>query len=240
MELTKTRQTKAYKIILPSLFLLSLIQFLIYYVIFGFYSDIEALFYIGKFSVSFIDGIFPISAALAVFFACRKIKTKALCSLLISLAKLTYMVPYYYLYFVTDVYDSFESILLSFLLSFMIAICVAAEVFVLSLILTFAEKRAKKSPEDRCSAPLFDFNDYLNFGIALTVILTFTVAFVNECIDAVRFFIDNSTSFTGEEALTVFISFVLTVVFSFIYYLAAAKIKNTVLKAAPDFPPETD
>ena len=229
MERLQARVRNAYKIILPALFILSLFQFLIYYTVYGAYFESEAVFYLGNCLEDFIDGSFPIIAALAVFLIARRHVTKLLFSLLIATAKLAYLVPYYYLYFIYDVYDSLESLLLSLLLSLMTVVGIAAEIFIITLIMTFAERRAKCEGCAPTPDKIFNFNSYMNFGIVLSVIFTFVIAFVRECISAVEFFIEYATSFTAGEVFSIFASFIILILFAFLYYIAAAKIKNVIL-----------
>ena len=223
MENSASRKMRAYKILFVSLVILSLFQFLLYYVTYGFFYESSALVYTESLVTHFADGLFPIIAALATTLAFSKIRAKILFSILISLSKIAYSLPYYYLYFLSDVYDSLESILLGFGVSILLALGIGIEVFLLSLLMGFPKCREKEPCESGESFGIFNFNNSSNFGIVLAVLLTLTVSFVREIIDIISFLLE-TPSITGKEVISLVSSPMILIISSIIYYIISAAI----------------
>ena len=204
-------------------------QFLIFYIFFGFLSENSFLLVIASYLVSFADGLLPIFAATAIFFFSEKsTKGKALIALALSTPEILYVFPRFYLYFVTDVFNTAEALLLSAIISILYILYAFLQIFICIIILKRIVSRSyTESIPNR--AQFSSFDDKANFGILMTVVLIFAIFFFRECYNTVSYFIEVKGGYTVEELLTMIISFLLIPIFSFLYYLISVSLKNSIL-----------
>ena len=215
--------------------LLSFVQFLLFYVPSGYYYDFDILLIASSHLINFFEGLFPPLVSLIIFIARGEgLKNKILPAFLLSLTRLAYTLPYYYIYYVADVFDTSESIVLSLLVSFLFIAGAFLQTFICIIILNAIEKRANKTSIDRIKVRLFDLDDHLNFGIVLCSVISFIIFFVRECISTVEYLIDNAGSYRLDEILTIVLAYVLLVLFAFIYYTVSVLVKNRILNTASE------
>ena len=232
MEISKSNPKRAMTVTAIFLALLSLLQFLLYYVPFGFFYDSTPTLLIASYLIDFIEAFFPVISATMIFLTRKNgIKNKLLPSFILSLPRLLYSVPYYYVYFVSDVFDSGEAIALAFSISILFVSVSFLQIFVCNIIINYIENRGSKSADDRQASKPFNLDDHLNFGIAMSVFFVFIIFFVRECVSTVQYLIDNAPGYRPEEIVTIVCAFLLLFVFSFIHYVIASAVKNKILKA---------
>lgn len=205
--------------------LLALFQFLLFYIPNVIYTGSYALYLVSKYALIFLGGLYPILAAMLVFSCKEFIRERIVSSLLLTLTRLLYTLPYYYLYFVTDVYDSIEALLLAFALSLLIIIGTSCQVFILTLIMKFASLRCRES--GAVGGGIFNFNKPMNFAVMLVTLVSFIISFIEECVYAVGFFIDYGASYTEDELVQMMLSFGAIIIFAVIDYIAVAAIALT-------------
>jgi len=231
MEISKAKRKRVMTVTALCLVLLSLIQFLLYYVPFGFFYDSAPTLLAASYLIDFIEAFFPIISAMIIFLTRENgIKNKLLPSFIFSLTRLLYSVPYYYVYFVSDVFDSGEAIALAFLISILFVFVSFLQIFVCNIVINYIENRQGKSTNDRQSSKLFNLDDHLNFGIAMSVFFVFIIFFVRECVSTVQYLIDNAPGYRPEEIVTIVCSFLLLFVFALTQYVIAVAVKNKFLK----------
>ena len=209
---------------------LSIVQFLIFYISAGFLYESEAVMLIFPFVIDFIEGFFPIAAALIVFSTkAGGMKNKILPTLIISLPRMAYSLPYYYLFYVTDIFNSVEALILSFAVSIFFVLLVSLQTFICIYITNriLSTSDAKKSCFEK--AKIFDFDNPFNFGILLSSIFIFVIFFVRELTDTITFFVEVGSSFYLEEILTIVLSYALLPIFFFSYYAICVFIKNKLI-----------
>ena len=229
----KTKHFSARRLVLitaAALAGLSLCEFLTFYIFFGFLFQSSALLVSVSYLISFIEGFFPILAATVIFFASEKsTRRTALVALALSTTKTLYALPRYYLYFVSDVFNSLESLLLSAIVSILYVLYTFLQIFICIIILKHAVFKNQSKKNKLMPSPVFSLDDSANFGLVLNVIFIFVIFFAKECFNVISYFIEVGAGYTGEEILTMVISFLLLPIFAFLYYLICAPIKNKIL-----------
>ena len=230
MEITRSRLRHAFKLTVASITFLSLVQFLLYYIPFGFYYENTPLLFVSYYLTSFLEELFPPIAALVIFLTRNEDKkSKVIPCILISLTRLIYSIPYYYIYYVSDVFNSSEAILLALLVSILFLGAFFLQTFVCVLLMNYAERRANKTFEERQRAKMFDVDDHVNFGIILSVMLVFIIFFIREAVSTVQYLIESSGTYRSEEILSIVGSFLLIFIFAFIHYVLITLLKNALL-----------
>ncbi len=209
---------------------LSFVQFLLYYIPSGYFYNIDILLLAASYLINFFEGLFPVLAASIIFILKGDgIKNKIFPAFFLSLTRLTYSLPHYYIYYVADVFNTSESIVLSLITSALLVLRAFLQTFICILVLIAIEKRAKKTSADRARARIFNLDDHLNLGILSCVIISFTVFFVRELIDTVEYLIDSKGTYRLDEILTIVIAYLLLLIFAAVYYLISARVKNKIL-----------
>ena len=210
--------------------ILSIVQFLIFYISAGFLYESAAVTLLFPFVIDFIEGFFPIASALIVFSTkAGGMKNKILPSLLISLPRMAYTFPYYYLFYVTDVFNSIEALILSFAVSILFVLLTSLQTFVCIYIINhvFSTSETKKSHFEK--AKIFDFDNAFNFGILLSSIFVFVIFFIRELTATITFFVEVGSSYYIEEILTIVLSYILLPIFFFTHYSVCVLIKNKLI-----------
>ncbi len=214
---------------------LTFFEFLAYYIFYGFLYENSALLVTASYMISFIEGLFPILAATVIFFASNEgIKRKTLLALLLSTPKILYIFPRYYLYFVSDIFNSIEAVMLSAIVSIMFILYVFLQIFVCIIILNHAVLHRGVGEAEIKTSKIFSLDCSANFGIVLEAIFIFVIFLAKECFNAISYFSEVGSGYTGGEILTLVISFLILPIFAFIYYLIAAPIKNKILSLKTD------
>ena len=209
----------------------SFLQFLIYYVCAGFLYESVAAIIIAPIIVDFFEALFPVFSAMIVFLIKDTgLKNKILPIALISLPRLIYTFPYYYIRYVTDVFVTSEALIFASVLSVVYLLFFFLQTFVCVFVMNYAQSRSKEENINRAPARIFNFDNSVNFGILLSAVFMFVIFFARECVDTVTYFIEVGSSYYLDEILTIIFSYVKLPLFAFIHYLICVLIKNKIVR----------
>ena len=230
MESITPKLKRAFPILCACIAALSFIQFLLFYIPNEFFYENTALLYAASHITTFFEALFSPIAAMIIFLARGTgIKNKILPCSFVSILRFFYSVPYYYIYYVSDVFNSIEAISLAIFVSFVFVLFFFLQTFVCILIMNYTKKGANKQKDNKKAASPFDLDDHINFGIVLSVIFIFVVFFIRECINTVQYLTENSGSYRTEEIITIVLSYLIIFAFSFVNYLIIISIKNKLI-----------
>lgn len=230
METKKLNSRRFLSLIGLALVGLSLCQFLIYYIFFGFINKSSALLIFVSYVISFIEGLFPLLAATAVYFTSRRsLKIKTLIALALSCPKILYVFPRYYLYFVSDFFNSIESVMLSAIVSVLYVLYAFLQIFVCIILLNHLTKRFSDKESLFAPARISNLEDTLNFGIILEVIFIFVIFLAKECYNTITYFMEVGGGYTADEIISMVIAFISLPIFAILQYMICAPMKNRIL-----------
>lgn len=194
------------------LFLISLFDFLFYYIINLLFWESDAAVYTAYFVGRFFEFAIPIFAAALMLTRIQSTSKSLLTALIFALPRLVYLIPYYYLDYVYDIYDSKEAILLSLATSAVVIIVVALKILLLHAIMRLFLRRAGIVEPTFPIRPL-DLDSPATFGILIASLLVFLIELGLEIYDTVLFFIEAGTHYrTGE---------IISIVGSYVFLIAA-------------------
>ena len=194
------------------LFLISLFDFLFYYIINLLFWESDAAVYTAYFVGRFFEFAIPIFAAALMLTRIQSTKKTILTALIFSLPRIVYLIPYYYLDYVYDIYDSKEAIVLSLATSAVVILVIALKTLLLHAIMRLFISRRGLTEPDFPIRPL-DLDAPVTFGILTATLLVFIVELGLEIYDTVVFFIEAGTRYrTGE---------ILSIVGSYVFLIAA-------------------
>ena len=202
-------------------------------------------------------GLTPLSAIIvfSMFYGNRK--KLVISSLLLSIPRVIYLFPYYYLYENALGNNSLESIGLSFLISVFGAAVLFAHILLLTLVLRYVslllikknickqapvlskkENRpelkliaSKKLPEEIKRRDFTDLSVPISCGIFSAVFIEFLFPLVNEIISVVEFFTAYKGTFTAGEIFSIVFAFVFLLFELVAIYSAGILLKELSLKA---------
>jgi len=210
---------------------ISLLQFLIFYFSAYLFFETSSFIIVAPYLVDFLEGLVPIGSAMVIFLTKGAgLKSKILPIILISLPRLLYTLPYYYVRYVTDVFNTEEALIIALLLSIFYLLFFFLETFVCILLLNWATGREKRTEREVKKFNIFDFDDGINFGVLLSAVFIFSIFFFRECVDTVSYFIEVGSGYYINEIFTIVISYLLLPAFAFIHYLICALLKSRITK----------
>lgn len=189
----------------------------------------EWIEYLRIFLSKFFEFLLPAVAATVLFLSyaadgLKKTIKRAIC---LSLPRIIYLLPYYYLYYIFNFYDSVESLTMSAFVSLFGAALLSGQILLLFLVirifarlpllrkakeaLPINEQRStprdvlralKKSADEEVLSSLsdkelFNFARPTSLGIFAAAFASFVINFVVEIFDTVVFIIDIETSYSG-------------------------------------------
>lgn len=190
-----------------ALFLISLFDFLVYYIINLLFWESDAAVYTAYYVSRFFEFALPIFAAAIMLTHAQTMKRALLSALLLSLPRLVYTIPYYYLDYVYDIYDSKEAILLSLATSAAVILFVSLKTYIFYAVMRFFIKRAGIDAPTFPIKP-FDLERPEAFGILAASLTAFLVSLGFEIYDTVVFFIEAGTRYRTSEILSIVGSYV--------------------------------
>ena len=177
--------------------------------------------YIIPFISDFVNVLIPILSAMAMLIASYSLSLKGILirSLPFAFAKILYTLPYYYLHFIFDGYDSVESILHSLLWS----IPNVAFVYILNIAFFFLMRavivrHSAEGDESFIKEKSFRISNSLNFSFLICSIAAFIYLTVREIIDTVSYFISYFGSFVFSEILLIMVSYLVNLLILFVLY----------------------
>jgi hypothetical protein len=197
MESNTPKRGAAYLII----FLASLASFLIYYVP-GLYAyEFEYLAYISDFLCLVIDFMIPAFSAFVLLLSSEGLPRTILSAFKLTLPRLIYTVPYFYLYYIYQGFDSMESLALLSLRS-----AVFLLIFTLELLLLYYGARLILKLTRRGEAldfskplPFFDTATASAFAILMISFIKFILNIISEIVDTVTYLIDYAGEYHADE-----------------------------------------
>ncbi len=188
-----------------TIFLISLFSFLIFYIPNNFFFDIDALIYISYFIRQFIDSFIPVFSAAVLFLSDteKPVYKSILPALKLALPRLVYVIPYYYLYYMAEGFDSFESIAFLSIHAVFLLIVFTLEIWLYSLLARFALKRRARVhgyeidfEEERS---VFDLASPLSFALFTLPLARFVYDLIQEIYSAVSYLVEYAGSYRPGE-----------------------------------------
>lgn len=193
----------------------------------------EWLEYTRSFITKFLEFILPTVAATVLFVGYREIgmKRTLLRAMYLSLPRIIYLLPYYYVYYIVIAYDSIESITLSALVTLFGTALQFGETLLLFVIIRIFSRmpivkslkkglpvnQQKKPPkniargliqdaenllsENMTRGNVFDFSHRENIGIFASVFFVFIIDLVRELIDSIVFIIECNGDLFTDEII---------------------------------------
>ncbi len=218
------------------LFLAYLTSFLLYYIATFIYPT-DTLTYIWLFAERATYLLFPaISAVLTliVFTYCGGYRG-AIAAIPLSLTRLIYLIPYYYLDIIQEGYDSIESLGYGSLLSLGEVIILYGFIMLITALIRFIIKKHGTEPaEALAKRTVLDFADPVSLSFMIISLLSCTYLTVKEVIDTVYFISEYGARFTQSEIVYMVISYVADILIPLGYYFILSFIKNCVIASRLD------
>ena len=207
--------------------LISLLDFLIYYIIQLFFWDSDVAAYISHFSGRFFEFAIPIFAAALMLVKMPKGKKMLLYALCLALPRLIYSLPYYYLRYVYDVYDSKEAIVLSLITNIAVILLLMLKTLLLYAVIRLLMKRAG-TDEPKFPLSPFDFDSPVVFGIMISALIPFVIELALEVYSTVSFFIEKGAKYRTDDIIFYCGSFVFLIASLILSHTLACLITNLI------------
>ena len=204
----------------------SLLAFLIFYLPNLYLTKHDAALYISYFSKELINFVLPLVAAVAVTLAALDNTKKCafIYSICFAAVPLPYTIPYYYLEFVSDYYNSAEAILLAFLMSVALALAFTVEIFVYHLII---KRGIKKDGRDaKIATPIFDLNARATLAVFYAVLVKYLYKTAFELYNVVCYLIDYAGNYKIGEIVYIAVTLALILLFAGAAHAIACRVKN--------------
>ncbi len=217
------------------LFLVSLIDFLVYYIINMWFWEYDTALYVAYFIGRVFDFAIPVLAAALLLTRERSIPKSILWAFLYSLPRLVYVIPYYYLRYVYDIYDSIEAISIAIPLSLLVIIILSLKVLLFYTVIKLFIRRAGKCADELFPLRPFDLDNPAVIGILICSFINFLVNVGFEIYDTVLFFIDAGMSYKSGEILFIVLSYVILVIAFILTHIAASFFANLIKKRSIKF-----
>lgn len=177
----------------------SLLCFLIFYIPEGFkFTMDEWVLYLSYFIRKFASTLMPAMAATAMLASTGRLSLlqRILPSIYLALPRLIYLLPYNYLRYISEAFDSYESLGLMIIRSAIEVLIYAAEIYIYTLIGGyFYKKRAKAQESFYKKAQLFDFSTGANYAIFAVCFSRFTVDLATEIIYVINYIIEYAETY---------------------------------------------
>ena len=209
--------------------------FLIYYLANYIFYDISALSYVWIFTqkLIYLLMIFIAATVMLIFYALGEKRHGYLSLIAFSLIRMIYFIPYFYLIFIYDGFDSVEALLFG-LLS---ALADAAIFYLLALLalgvmlLIIKKSNQGGTPIDELiiKPTRLNFADPICLAFTVLSLLGFAYLFINEVIDTVSFIINYSGNLLTLEIIYIIFSYIFDLSLIFVYYFALSFIKNRIM-----------
>ena len=180
--------------------------------------------------------LIPLVSGLLTLIADAFLGTRAALLRLIplSLAKLIYSIPFYYLQFVYDTfYDSVDAILLSLLQSLIESIVLyifSLIIFIMMKCFLWILNDGRSNRELLAKDTVLDFHDPVSATFMICTALCFVYWLVDEIITTVST-ISSYATLTAGEIIYMLVSYVIDIALLALYYVALSRIKNAIIKS---------
>lgn len=151
-------------------------------------------------------------------------------ALLLSLSKLFYNLPYYYLYHIAVGYDSFESVMLTLPLSLLISLLSALYALGLAYLgLRVYKKRGTGIGDYANPAPHFSLSHPTCASVFSFVLAGFIITFAVKLVDAILFFVEYADSFRLGELFSVLGSFLYPLLYMLFTQWLCVHVHNRII-----------
>ncbi|MBQ9071337.1 MAG: hypothetical protein IJY23_08345 [Clostridia bacterium] len=212
------------------------LTFLLYYFANHLFYEVAFLGYLWAFVQKATYLLLPILAGLiaVIVYSYRGVKAALVSLIPTSLSKIIYFIPYYYLMFIYDYFDSGESLLLGFIVS--LAEAIASYVMSLAvffIIIVIVSRRKEKSVSVASALEkktLLDFSDPVSLSFALISLVVFLYVFGSEISATVTLIRDSYGSLKTEEIIYTVVSYIYDALLLVFHYLALSFVKNKVFE----------
>jgi len=178
---------------------ISLLSFLVFYIPEGFrFSVDEWVLYLSFFIRSFTSSLLPALGAAAIFISHRETtwQGRIIPAVLLSLPRLIYLLPYNYLRYMAEAYDSIEAVGLMLLRSAIEIIIYAIEIYAYSAIAIFVYKRRATGREDLYArTSIFSIEPNSNFALFAIAFSRFFVDLADEIVYIVNYIIEYAETY---------------------------------------------
>ena len=223
----------------------------------------EWLEYTRMFVTKFIEFILPAVSGVILFLGYREIGIKAtlIRALFLSLTRVIYLLPYYYVYYIVLAYDSVEAILSSLLVTaFGTALFFGLSLLLMYIIRVFARmknikeltnelpanfrkkptkeikedliKRSELKVFDNLSADgIFDFSHCENLGIFAAVFSVFAIELVRELVDSILFIVECEGILFLDEIIYMVACYMFLLIELIVGHMICCAIKKSFIKS---------
>lgn len=179
------------------------------------------------------------SAVTLAISAYRGVKEALLRAISLSLVRMIYFIPYFYMMNYTSMWGfaSSEAILYALLLALgevIISYILSALIFALMRFTVKKMLRSDDFPTAMDRYATLDFDNPVSVAFMVCSLLAFLYFFISEIIDTVRFFVDSSGSFYTAEIIYIIVSFVFDISLLFIHFFTLCFVKNRAALAVEE------
>ncbi|MBQ7333382.1 MAG: hypothetical protein IJW38_03435 [Clostridia bacterium] len=197
MELYKKLKTRTSILV----FLLSLLSFTLLYLRLIYVFETEFTIYGSYFLQYFIDTLTTLFVAVTVLSGrgFESHKSRVFSSLKLSLPRLVYLFPYYYLYYMSVGYDSIESFALLLIRSAFMLILFTLETQIYFAIACFVAKKASNEWDFYAKSRFFDFSVGATAAIFSICFMKFIISLLSEGVDVIIYLIDYEEFYSATE-----------------------------------------
>ena len=212
---------------------ISIFSFLVFYIPESFrYSIDEWILYLSYFIRSFISSFLPALAAAAVFYTSKHTSyiKRILPSLSLAFPRLFYLLPYNYLRYMAEAYDSLESLTLMLIRSTVEILIYAVEIYVYALVADLLFRTRGKGENLFDVHPIFDFSKTANYAVFMIAFSRFAVDFITEVIDVISYIIEYGETYRIGEIYFMIGSFLFILLTLILSYTLVIFIKHKSLK----------
>jgi hypothetical protein len=212
-----------------------LLTFIVYYLA-NYIIGGVALTYVWLFLQKATYLLLPIAASVIVFTesAFLGIKRALISAIALSMTRMIYFIPYYYLIFILDGFDSVESISYGALVSLGEAIIAygltVAVFFVMRAV--FKKRSGGKIPCASliCKPTRLDISEPVAASFIFISLAAFAYLFIIEIADTVSFIIEYSGRFSSTEIVYTVVSYVFDIAMFAIYFTVMSNVKNFIIR----------
>ncbi len=192
----------------------SLLSFLLVYLPYLYFMDSDAVNYTTYFVRRFLSALISVFSAVFLFTygSRRGFVRRVLDAFRIVLPRLAYLIPYYYVYYMSDGYDTFEALGLLTLRSLALLALYTAEALVLCAMARRTAKRRLQGAENEgfLGAALFDLAAPAVAGCFAAAFGEFILLFASEVVSTVEYAIEYAGTYRLGELYYIIGSFLFT------------------------------
>ncbi len=214
--------------------LLYLVTFLFYYIPnFVYVTDITL--YISTFVMKAAYLLLPLIASLIAFVISGFDSKRAAVLTLIplSLARLIYMAPTFYLFWIVRGFDSIDALLFGALLALGDAVIVygisVGVMFIMRVISSYKSGRSTQG-EKLCEREMLNLSNGATLAIFSVSLICFVYFFAKEIIDTVTYLVSSEGIYRSGEIIYILICFVYDILLLPLFHMALFGIKNFIVK----------